>query len=140
MASRRRAQGSARTLRKAPQGAPPVAMLWHLVLFTPRPDLSDADAGALVESFAAGVRRIPTVRDVRIGRRVTHGAGYEQASAGADILVMLAFDDVEGLKAYLGHPAHESIGAQFADASTSANVYDFDVRSEERRVGKVWKF
>ena len=53
------------------------AMIAHVVLMKPRPDLSDADRMSFVASFERAVRTIPSVRGVRVGRRVLHGAGYE---------------------------------------------------------------
>ena len=103
-------------------------MLWHLVLLKPRADLSVAERRALVDTFTDSVRRIPQVRDVTVGKRVTHDAGYERGMPDtADYMLMLAFDDLAGLQAYLRHPAHEAIGARFADSLSAAVVYDFDV-------------
>jgi hypothetical protein len=100
----------------------------HVVLFKPRPDLSDADRRALAAAFERAVREIPTVRSVRFGQRVTHGAGYEAgAPDSADYIAMIDFDDLAGLQAYLRHPAHEELGARFGESLSSALVYDFEV-------------
>jgi Stress responsive A/B Barrel Domain len=99
----------------------------HVVLMKPRPDLTASARAALVDAFERAVREIPTVRDVRIGRRVFHGAGYEAtAPDAADYLAMIDFDDLAGLETYLRHPAHEQLGARFGE-SLSAVVYDFEV-------------
>jgi len=103
-------------------------MISHVVLMTPRADLSLADRRALVDAFDRAIRDIPTVRDVRVGRRVTHGAGYEQAMPDtADYLIVIDFDDVAGLQTYLDHPAHAALGARFNQSLRSALVYDYDV-------------
>ena len=103
-------------------------MVSHLVLMKPRADLSPADRRALVDAFGRAIREIPTVRDVRVGRRVTHGAGYEQAMPDtADYLIVIDFDDVAGLQTYLRHPAHEALGARFSQSLSSAWVYDYEV-------------
>ena len=107
-------------------------MVSHLVLMKPRADLSPADRRALVDAFGCAIREIPTVRDVRVGRRVTHGAGYEQAMPDtADYLIVIDFDDVSGLQTYLRHPAHEALGARFNQSLSSALVYDFEVGGME---------
>lgn len=94
----------------------------------PRADLSPADRRALVDAFDRAIHDIPTVRGVRVGRRVTHGAGYEQAMPDtADYLIVIDFDDVAGLQAYLGHPAHEALGARFNQSLSAALVYDYEV-------------
>ena len=105
-----------------------LARLSHVVLMKLRPDLSAADRGSLVDAFDRAIRDIPTVRDVRVGRRVRHGAGYESATPDtADYLIVIDFDDLEGLQAYLRHPAHEALGARFNQSLNSALVYDFAV-------------
>ena len=105
-------------------------MISHLVLFRPRPDLSPADREALIAAFRTAVRDIPTVRGVRAGRRVTHGAGYEPAAPNLDILIAIDFDDLAGLQTYLRHPAHTDLGARFNQAMDSGMVYDFEVGSD----------
>jgi hypothetical protein len=102
-------------------------MVSHIVLLKPRPDLSDAQRERLVAAFERAVREIPTVRQVRVGRRVIHGAGYEEGMPDtADYLVAIDFDDVGGLATYLGHPAHDELGARFGDSLAGALVYDFE--------------
>ena len=93
----------------------------------PRADLSARDRTAFVESFERAIRDIPTVRGVRIGRRVRHGAGYESSAPDVDYAVIIDFDDVAGLQTYLRHPAHVELGARFGQALSSAMVYDFEL-------------
>jgi hypothetical protein len=103
-------------------------MVWHLVLMKPKPDLSTAARRALVDAFERACRDIPTIREVRVGRRVTHGARYETGMPdSADYVIALAFDDLAGLQTYLGHPAHEELGERFSQSLSAALVYDYDV-------------
>jgi hypothetical protein len=103
-------------------------MIWHVVLMKPKPNLSDADRAAFASAFERAVHAIPTVRDVRIGRRVTHGASYEQGMPdAADYFAAVAFDDLDGLQAYLRHSAHDEVSAKFGETLSSAMVYDFDL-------------
>jgi hypothetical protein len=112
------------------------AAVSHIVLMKPRSDLSAADRRALVDAFERAIRDIPTVRAVRVGRRVTHGAGYEAAMPDtADYLIVIDFDDLEGLQAYLRHPAHEALGARFNQSLDSALVYDFAVGGADSLTG-----
>ena len=112
-------------------------MVSHLVLMKPRPDLSHDDRQALIDAFDRAIREIPTVRDVRIGRRITHGAGYEQAAPDMDFVAVIDFDDVAGLQTYLRHPAHADLGARFGRSLSGALVYDFEVGGvEELRAGR----
>jgi hypothetical protein len=108
-------------------------MVSHVVMMKPRPDLSADDRHALVAAFERAIREIPTVRAVRVGRRVVHGGGYEPlAPDTADYLVVIDFDDLEGLQTYLRHPAHEQLGVRFGQSLSSALVYDFDVGGIEK--------
>ena len=103
-------------------------MVTHVVLMKPRPDLSAADRETFVAAFEHALREIPGIRNVRIGRRVTFGAGYEQtAPDAADFLAAIDFDDVASLQAYLRHPAHDELGACFGRSLSAAMVYDFEV-------------
>jgi hypothetical protein len=102
----------------------------HIVLFRPRADLSVTDRDALVVAFRRAVQQIPSVRGVRAGHRVTHGAGYEQAPPDLDILIVIDFDDLPGLQTYLRHPAHAELGARFNQAMDSGMVYDFEVGTD----------
>jgi stress responsive alpha/beta barrel protein len=103
-------------------------MISHVVLMKPRADLTTAERDSFVAAFERAVREIPAVRGVRVGRRMTHGAGYEtRMPDAADFVAIIDFDDLDGLHAYLGHPAHEELGAHFSKALSSALVYDFEV-------------
>ena len=104
-------------------------MVTHVVFMKPRLDLSIADRRALVAAFERATREIPSVRSVRVGRRVKHDAGYEAAAPDADYLALLDFDDLAGLQAYLSHPAHHELGARFGQSLSSAWVCDFEVGS-----------
>jgi hypothetical protein len=101
-------------------------MISHVVLMKPRRDLSAADRAALIDAFERAVREIPTVRGVRVGRRIFHGAGYEaSAPDAADYVAIIDFDDLAGLQTYLRHPAHEELGSTFGQLLSAAMVYDF---------------
>jgi hypothetical protein len=108
-------------------------MVFHLVLLKPRPDLSTDGRERLVSAFERAIREIPTVRGVRVGRRVVVGTGYEAGVPdAADYVAMIEFDDVDGLRAYLQHPAHAELGARFSDSLAGALVYDFEDVALER--------
>jgi len=102
-------------------------MISHVVLFKPRAHLSPAARRRLVAAFARATREIPGVRAVRIGRRVSTGAGYEAAMPDtADYLVALDFDDVKGVQRYLTHPAHADLGRRFRESASARLIFDFE--------------
>jgi hypothetical protein len=104
----------------------------HLVLFRPRPDLSDADRRGLVDALSQALHEIPSIRRMRIGRRVTHGRPYESLMrVDYAFAAMLEFDDLAGLTAYLEHPAHDALAARFFAAFEDALMYDYEMRDGE---------
>jgi len=110
-------------------------MISHVVLFRPRLDLTTDERAALVEAFERALRDIPTIRGVRVGRRVIFGAAYEANTPDAiEFLIAIDFDDLTGLQSYLQHAAHADLGARFIDASSAAVVYDFDVAQDASSV------
>jgi len=105
-----------------------LAMLSHIVLLKPRPDLTPTERENFVRAFQHAVRTIPDVRSVRIGTRIRHGASYEGAMPDtADFVAAIDFDDLDGLKRYLAHPSHDELGRLFGMVLSSALVYDFEV-------------
>jgi hypothetical protein len=107
-------------------------MISHIVLMQPRADLSEADRRGFVEAFERALRAIPTVRGVRVGARVTHGARYEQTAPAMSFMAVIDFDDLVGLQVYLDHPAHQDLGAWFGRSLAAALVYDFEVGGSEQ--------
>jgi len=107
----------------------------HLVMFRPRPDLAAADRQGLADSLTAALQQIPSVRRVRVGRRVTHGRPYEQLMrSDYTHVAILEFDDVAGLKGYLEHHVHEQLGARFFAAFEEALMYDYEVADGEEGI------
>jgi hypothetical protein len=104
-------------------------MIAHIVLFRPRPDLTDIERRAVLDSMRAAAVSAPSVRRCRVGRRMTHGLpGYEQAMRDDyEYAAVLEFDDESGLRAYLEHPAHRRIGEQFTSAAATALAYDYEL-------------
>ena len=106
-------------------------MLWHLVLLTPRADLTTAERRRFADAFRQAVSEIPSVRAVRFGRRITHGAGYEQDAPGAAFIAIIEFDDRAGLQSYLSHAAHDELAAHFGQFLSAAVVYDFEMLADD---------
>lgn len=102
-------------------------MTTHVVMFKPKHDLSETDRRGLIDAFRRAIRDIPAVRAVRVGRRLRHGVGYEDAMPdAADYLVTIEFDDVAALQTYLAHPSHADLGTRFNEALSAALIYDFE--------------
>ena len=104
-------------------------MISHVVLFKPRSAVGPAERAAIVEHLRTAVAQCPTVRGCRVGRRVQHGLpGYEQQMAeDYQFALILDFDSVEGLVAYLQSPAHAGIGGLFTSAASASLAYDYEL-------------
>jgi hypothetical protein len=108
-------------------------MLFHVVLFRPRADLTAADRASLVEAFESALQRIPSIRRFHVGRRVTHGAGYEALMpVSFDYAAIIAFDDLNGLQAYLRHPAHEALGKRFMPSLEASAIFDYQMQDGDQ--------
>jgi hypothetical protein len=113
-------------------------MIAHLVLFRPRPKLSDADRRGLADALTQALRDIPSIRAARVGRRITHGRPYEALmQVDYSYAAVLEFDDMAGLQAYLEHPAHEALAAQFFACFEDALMYDFELKAGEAGVADL---
>jgi len=103
-------------------------MLSHIVLFTPRADIAHGDRQRLTDALSRALSAIPSIRRCRIGRRVTYGFSYEQRMRDDyDYAAILDFDDADGLKEYLEHPAHEELSRQFYATVETNLVYDYEL-------------
>lgn len=104
-------------------------MITHTVLFQPGPSVGPETKIAILENLTRAIRQCPTVRACRIGRRVRHGRpGYEQQMReDYQYLLLLDFDNIDGLRAYLEHPAHKTIGGFFTSAAAASLAYDYEV-------------
>ena len=104
-------------------------MFLHIVLFRPKPGISDSDRAAMFAALDAAAKDIPTVRRFQVGARVTHGAAYETLMAhDFPLAAIIEFDDLAGLQAYLRHPQHERLGELFYALQEAALAYDYEVR------------
>ena len=104
-------------------------MIAHIVLFQPRPDLTDDERTDMLAALIDAAKGIPQVRHFRVGRRITHGLpGYEQVMRDDyAFAAIIEFDTVDGLKSYLAHPSHERLARHFASSASRALAYDYEV-------------
>ena len=111
-------------------------MTVHLVLFRPRPDLTDDQRAALASAFELALRGIPAIRRARVGRRVMIGRAYEALMrSDYPYAAVIEFDDETGLRAYLDHPAHQQLAARFFESFEDALIYDFELEEGAAALG-----
>jgi Stress responsive A/B Barrel Domain len=96
-----------------------------------RPDVSVADRRELIDAWANALGAIPSIRRARIGRRLRVGRSYELLTQiDLPYAAILEFDDVDGLQAYLDHPAHEALSTKLFAVIADTLIYDFDVTAD----------
>jgi hypothetical protein len=104
-------------------------MVFHIVLFRPKPAISETDRQAMLDALSAAARGIPSVKRFHIGKRITHGRPYEQLmKEDLPYAAVIEFDGEAGLKAYLEHPAHDALGAKFMELLEAGLIYDYEMK------------
>jgi hypothetical protein len=103
-------------------------MVFHVILFRPRAGLERAAVDEFLAAIARAQQLIPSIRRFQVGRRVTHGSGYEAVmSEDFRYAAVLEFDDLAGLKGYLTHPAHDALGEGLWKVMDAVLVYDYEM-------------
>ncbi len=104
-------------------------MIAHIVLLQPRPDLTEDQRRAALETLSHAAANVPEIRSFRLGRRVRHGLpGYEAMMAqGYEFALIIEVDDIAALTRYLKAPAHRALGDLFSTATVAALAYDYDM-------------
>ncbi len=106
-------------------------MVFHIVLFRPKPAVTDADRQAMFDALSAASINFPTVRGFQVGNRIKHGRPYEHLMEQSyPYAAVIQFDDLDGLQAYLNHPQHENLGALFYELLEAGLVYDYEMNAE----------
>ena len=102
-------------------------MISHIVLFDPKPTLSDTDRRALIDALQHAVTGIPSIKRATIGRRVLlNRPGYETKMAEHyEYSAIIEFDNERDLRAYLDHPAHAELGKRLFVSAARVLAYDF---------------
>jgi Stress responsive A/B Barrel Domain len=101
----------------------------HVILFKPKSGVTAEERQVVLDGLRAAATKIPTIRRLRVGRRVRHGLpGYEQFMRDDfEYAMVVEFDDLDGLKAYLSHPDHAALGRHFVQSSAAALAYDYEM-------------
>ena len=102
-------------------------MIAHVILFQPKASLDGAGRARVFDALRVAHETIPHIRRFAIGRRVKTGHAYDAMSRDFPYFVFFEFESRADLDAYLAHPSHAALGAQFYMASDMAEAYDFDL-------------
>ncbi len=106
-------------------------MTLHVVLFTPRVDVTDAERQTFGRSLEHALTSIPSVRRFHVGRRVRTGAAYDALPGDFAFCAVIEFEDLAGLRDYLGHPAHAEVGRLFYTTTRDAFAADYEAVDAE---------
>jgi Stress responsive A/B Barrel Domain len=99
-----------------------------VILYQPRPDLTDAERARFMAALRRAISEIPTVKKARVGTRRLLGVAYESAmQPGFDHFAVIEFEDENGLRTYLDHPAHAALGEMFWACSSRTLVFDYEL-------------
>ena len=103
-------------------------MILHVVFYQPKASATEAERQALVSSLTAACLEIPSIKQVRVGKAVDLGMGYENRSQASnmDYVATFEFIDQESLKAYLGHEKHQMLAKMFWSVCESTMIVDVD--------------
>jgi len=86
---------------------------------------------ALIEAWSAALNDIPAIRRARVGQRVLIGRAYESLTRlDFPYAAVLEFDDIDALRAYLDHPAHETMATRLFAAIADTLIYDFEMSAD----------
>ena len=86
---------------------------------------------ALVDAWEAALKDIPVIRRARVGRRVLIGRPYESLTRlDFPYAAVLEFDDVDALRRYLEHPAHEAMATRLFAAIADTLICDFEMSAD----------
>lgn len=90
-------------------------MIQHIVLFTPKADLSGDEKTSFADLVLRTLRSSFYVSRCTIGRRIQVNPGYERSFGDAtyEYAAVMEFASEGALIAYLNDPAHAALGRAF---------------------------
>ena len=103
-------------------------MISHLVLFTPKRDLSADDSRLFAQSIVETFRQVGSLDRATVGRAVDIDAGYQRnfGDKTYEFAAVLEFLDREALLGYLQHQKHQALGRRFWESCESTVVVEVD--------------
>lgn len=90
-------------------------MIVHIVLFEPKAGLDVPSRLLFAQSVVTCLRGVPTIKRVTVGKAISTDIGYDRNMGDStyEFAACIEFDDDDGLKQYLEHPLHNSLGEMF---------------------------
>jgi hypothetical protein len=96
-------------------------MVDHLVFFAVRDEASQEDVEDLLSSIRALRDDVPSTVDLSVGEDFTgRSGGYTHG-------IFARFEDRDGLREYMEHPAHLAVVEKLESTTTGRIVLDYEV-------------
>ena len=101
-------------------------MIAHIVLFTPKPGVSEDDIRSFATLLVDTCSSIAEVKRARVGRTLSVDAGYSRdfGYKTYQYSAVLEFESQEGLVRYLTNPLHGHLGRRFWELCESTVVME----------------
>lgn len=99
--------------------------LVHTVIFYLKKDTPQVAAEALITDAHDLLAKIPSVRLLKVGRRVGK-TRPELGNTDFQIGLLVLFDDAQGLSQYLEHPKHKEYVGRHQKVLEKVVAYDFE--------------
>ncbi len=95
-------------------------MVDHLVFLSVRGGVSQEDIEDLLSSIRALRDEVPSTVDLSVGE------DFSGRSGGYTHALFARFEDAEGLREYMGHPAHLAVVEKLDATTTGRIVVDYE--------------
>ena len=103
-------------------------MIAHIVLFTPKGSLTDAQTLSFAQSVHATLASVPSIQRCLVGKRVDVDPGFARVFGDAtyEYAAVIEFAGRDGLIQYLQHPQHHELGRLFWESCQSTVVSEVE--------------
>jgi hypothetical protein len=94
-------------------------MINHIVLLQPKSEITEEEITTVLSHVQSLQQDIPGIIEIQAGKNLS--AAHQGYTYG----FVMRFTDVEHLKAYAPHPAHQVVSKELRDICS--NIIDFDI-------------
>ena len=101
-------------------------MILHVVLYQPKATATPEQLAELAGALEAASREIASISQVRVGKAVDFGFGYNNwpQDQNTGNVAIFEFKDRSSLESYLAHDAHRKLAALFWSTSDHPIIFD----------------
>ena len=103
----------------------------HTVIFHLKEDAAKGAAEGLITDAHELLARIPTVRELRVGRPAEKGTP-NRAKKDFAVALVIFFDDFDGLKTYIDHPMHKKYVERNIKNIDDQKLFIYDFENQKK--------